>query len=91
MKAKQLLNKLDEILNDERHAQIEKYKSLKKILKGLRNEKAILKESLPQSPDMELQREMESRLRVISAQRKKGLKLLKDLKKEKKKNKKKEK
>lgn len=85
MKIKRLLDKLAGILNDERHAQIEKYKSLKKVLKALRIEKKILEETLAQTQDMELQHEIESRLKIISAQRTKGLKVLKDLKKEKKK------
>ena len=85
MKIKRLLDKLAGILNDERHAQIEKYKSLKKVLKALRNEKKILEETLAQTQDKELQHEIESRLKIISAQRTKGLKVLKDLKKEKKK------
>lgn len=85
MKIKRLLDKLAGILNDERHAQIEKYKSLKKVLKALRDEKKILEETLAQTQDKELQHEIESRLKIISAQRTKGLKVLKDLKKEKKK------
>jgi hypothetical protein len=85
VKIKLLLDKLAGILNDERHAQIEKYKSLKKVLKALRNEKKILEETLAQTQDKELQHEIESRLKIISAQRTKGLKVLKDLKKEKKK------
>lgn len=87
MKIKHLLDKLAGILNDERHAQIEKYKSLKKVLKALRNEKKILEETLTQTQDMELKHEIESRLKIISAQRTKGLKVLKDLKKERKKEK----
>lgn len=87
MKIKRLLDKLAGILNDERHAQIEKYKSLKKVLKALRNEKKILEETLAQTQDMELQHEIESRLKIISAQRTKGLNVLKDLKEEKKKKK----
>lgn len=85
MKIKRLLDKLAGILNDERHAQIEKYKSLKKVLKALRDEKKILEETLAQTQEKELQHEIESRLKIISAQRTKGLKVLKDLKKEKKK------
>jgi hypothetical protein len=87
VKIKRLLDKLAGILNDERHAQIEKYKSLKKVLKALRSEKKILEETLVQTQDMELQHEIESRLKIISAQRTKGLKVLKDLKKQKKKKK----
>ena len=84
MKIKRLLDKLSGILNDERKAQIEKYKSLKKVLKALRNEKVILEETLAQTNDEELQHEIQSRLQIISAQRKKGLKVLKELKEERK-------
>ena len=84
MKIKLLLDKLSGILNDERKAQIEKYKSLKKVLKALRNEKVILEETLAQTNDEELQHEIQSRLQIISAQRKKGLKVLKELKEERK-------
>lgn len=85
MKVKILLDKLAGILSDERKAQIKKYKSLKKILKALRNEKAILGETLAQTSDEDTRHEIESRLKVISAQRKKGLEVLKELKKERKK------
>jgi hypothetical protein len=84
VKIKLLLDKLSGILNDERKAQLEKYKSLKKVLKALRNEKVILEETLAQTNDEELQHEIESRLQIISAQRKKGLKVLKEPKKERK-------
>jgi hypothetical protein len=84
VKIKRLLNKLSGILNDKRKAQIKKYKSLKKVLKALRNEKTILQETLARTNDKELQHEVESRLQIISAQRKKGLKVLKELKKERK-------
>jgi len=84
VKIKRLLDKLSGILNDERKKQIEKYKSLKKVLKALRNAKVILEETLAQTNDEELQHEIESRLQIISAQRKKGLKVLKDLKRKRK-------
>jgi hypothetical protein len=84
VKIKLLLDKLSGILNDDRQAQMEKYKSLKKVLKALRNEKAILQETLAQTDDKDLQHDIESRLQIVSAQRKKGLKVLKDLKEERK-------
>jgi hypothetical protein len=84
VKIKLLLDKLSGILNDDRQAQMEKYKSLKKVLKALRNEKVILKEALAQTDDKELQHDIESRLQIVSAQRKKGLKVLKELKEERK-------
>ena len=84
MRIKQLLDKLFEILDEERQAQLEKYKSLKKVLKALREEKSDLEVSLEKTRDEEIRHNIESRLKVVSAQRKKGLKLLKDLKRERK-------
>ncbi|MDX2416092.1 MAG: hypothetical protein QNK19_01380 [Xanthomonadales bacterium] len=84
MRIKQLLDKLSEILDEERQAQLEKYKSLKKVLKALREEKSDLEVFLEKTEDEEIRHNIESRLKVVSAQRKKGLKLLKDLKKERK-------
>ena len=84
VRIKQLLDKLSGILDEERQAQLEKYKSLKKVLKALRVEKTNLEDSLEKAEDEEARHNIESRLKVVSAQRKKGLKLLKDLKKERK-------
>ena len=85
MKVKALLDKLAGILNDERHAQIEKYKSLKKVLKALRKEKVVLEETLDDTENAESRHRIKSRLKVVSAQREKGLKVLKELKEERKK------
>ena len=82
MKTAELLNKLKDILSAERKAQIKKYDSLKKVLKSLRVEKRRLKEQLAAARDEEERQEIESRLAVVSKQRKKGLKVLKELKKE---------
>jgi hypothetical protein len=82
MKTAELLNKLRGILSAERKAQIKKYDSLKKVLKSLRVEKRRLKEELAAARDEEERQEIESRLTVVSKQRKKGLKVLKELKKE---------
>lgn len=82
MKTAELLNKLRDILSAERKAQIKKYDSLKKVLKSLRFEKRRLKEELATARDEEERQEIESRLTVVSKQRKKGLKVLKELKKE---------
>jgi len=86
MKAKKLLNKLKDILSDERKAQLTRYSSLKKVLKSLRNEKIRLEMKLAEARNEEDREEIASRLEVISAQRKKGLQLLKELKKERKNN-----
>jgi predicted phage-related endonuclease len=84
MKIQKLLNKLKDILNAERQAQLEKYKSLKKVLKSLRSEKKGLEKRLSETTDEEQRQELSSRLKVISMQRKKGIKLLKELKEERK-------
>jgi hypothetical protein len=84
MKAKKLLDNLKDILNAERHAQLAKYSSLKKVLKALRVEKTRLKKELAEASDENEQQEIAIRLKVISVQRKKGLTVLKELKKERK-------
>jgi hypothetical protein len=82
MKTKKLLKKLKEILSAERKAQRNKYDSLKKVLKSLRTEKRRLKAELASTSDEQEKREIESSLVIVSEQRKKGLKVLKELKKE---------
>jgi len=82
MKVKKMLNKLKDILSDERKAQMKKYSSLKKVLKSLRAEKSRLELEIKQEQHEDARLELKSRLKVISAQRKKGIKVLKELKKE---------
>jgi hypothetical protein len=87
MKRRKLLNKLKDILNADRQAQLEKYKSLKKVLKALRLEKKGLEKELSDTTDEERRQEISSKLKVISMQRKKGLIVLKELKEERQRNK----
>jgi len=84
MKLQKRLSKLKDILNADRQVQLEKYKSLKKVLKSLRTEKKGLEKRLSDTTDEEQRQELSSRLRVISMQRKKGIRLLKELKEERK-------
>jgi len=84
MKAEKMLEKLKNILSAERHKQLEKYQSLKKVLKALRVEKRRYEDELLDETDEEARHELESRLKVISKQRNKGLKVLKELKEERK-------
>jgi hypothetical protein len=87
MKIQKLLDRLNDILNADRQAQLEEYKSLKKILKSLRIEKKGWEKKLSDTADEEKRREISSRLKVIAMQRKKGLTVLKELKKERRRNK----
>lgn len=82
MKAEKMLAKLKDILSAERQAQLEKYASLKKVLNALRDEKRKLEKELASETDETAQYEIASRLKVISKQRKKGLKVLQELKEE---------
>ncbi|MGB5490762.1 MAG: hypothetical protein WBM76_08055 [Woeseiaceae bacterium] len=82
MKYQKLLNKLKDILSAKRQAQLEKYSSLKKVLKSLRAEKKKMEIQMAGDIDDEARREITSKLKVISKQRKKGLKVLQELKKE---------
>jgi hypothetical protein len=82
MKAEKMLAKLKDILSAERQAQLEKYASLKKVLKALRDEKRKLEKELENETDEVAKHEVASRLKVISKQRKKGLKVLQELKEE---------
>lgn len=82
MNVSKLIDKLKDILSEERKAQLAKYSSLKKVLKSLKHEKNRLKDELENTRDEAYRRELESQLEIIKAQRKKGLKVLKKLKKE---------
>ena len=86
MKTDKMLDKLRNILSAKRHAQLEKYKSLKKVLKALRVEKRKFEKELASETDKAARQEISSRLKIISKQRRKGLKVLQELKKERKKN-----
>jgi len=88
MKAEKMLEKLKDILSAERHKQLEKYQSLKKVLKALRAEKRRYEEKLLSETDEEARHELASRLKVISKQRNKGLTVLKELKEERKRSRK---
>jgi len=61
---------------------LEKYSSLKKVLKALRAEKKRLEKELAEDIDEETTNEINSKLKFISKQRKKGVKVLQELKEE---------
>ena len=82
MNIQKRLNRLKDILDADRQAQLEKYRSLKKVLKSLRTEKKGLEKRLSDTTNEEQRQELSSRLKVISMQRKKGIRLLKELKEE---------
>ncbi len=82
MSTNKLLDKLKDILSGERQAQLEKYSSLKKVLKLLRVEKKRLEHELEKAKNDQAREDIETRLKIVSAQRKKGMNVLKELKRE---------
>lgn len=80
MKAKKMVSRLKDIMNAERKEQLARYESLKKVLESLRDEEIRLKEDLENIKDSELRKELNSHLEVIAAQRRKGLQVLKAIK-----------
>jgi len=84
MTTSKLLDKLRKLLDAEHKAQKAHYDALKNILQSLREKKKKLKAEMAQCDDELTRAEIRSRLNVISKQRKKGMRLLKDLKQERK-------
>ena len=85
MTANRLLDKLKNYLNAERRAQLTKYNSIKRILKKLKKKENALKDKLKKESTEKAQKQLKKEMDILSAQRKKGVKMLKELKEAKKK------
>jgi len=85
MKAAELLEKLKGYLGAERRAQIAKYDSIKRVLKKLKKKENALKDKLKKEHDEKARKRLQKEMDVLSAQRKKGVNVLKELKEAKKK------
>jgi hypothetical protein len=81
MKRKKLLRKIKELLSAKRRAQLAQYDSLVKVLHKLDKKEAALRESLKEEKDKKRSRELQHKIDVIEAQRKKGDKLRRKLEK----------
>ena len=79
MKTKKLLAKIRALLSADRRRQIAKYESLSKTLAKLAKKAASLREKLDGETDASRRAEIEHKLKVIKAQRKKGKKLKAEL------------
>jgi hypothetical protein len=79
MKTKKLLSKLADLLNADRRAQIENVRCIKEILKKLKKKERDLKEKLDEEDDPDKRAEIDAKLRVIYAQRTKGVGILQEL------------
>ena len=79
MKTKKLISKLADFLNADRRAQLDHAKSIKEVLTKLKKKERDLKKKLQAEDDPEKRAEIDAKLRVIYAQRGKGVSILKDL------------
>ncbi|CAK8723124.1 30S ribosomal protein S15 [Candidatus Electrothrix laxa] len=79
MGTEKLLDKLTNLLNAKRRKQKKKLNSLKKLLKKLKKRQEEHQELLVAKKDPEGRKRIERTLKVIYTQRKKGLKLYKDI------------
>lgn len=82
MSTDNLLKKLKNFVDTDRRERITKYESLKRLLEKLKKKQNLLKDKIQNESDEKAKKRIEEKMRVLKAQRKKGLKLLKDLKNE---------
>ena len=80
MKLNKLLERLTELTDADRSEQLKQYKQIKKTLKQLRSKQKELEQETASEEDSDRCKELEEKLKIVSAQRRKGLDLLKELK-----------
>lgn len=83
MKLNRILSKLNDILDDDRRAQLQEIEALKVSIKRLKNKYKEFEGQCESEVDEKKKAKLQEKINIIRAQRKKGLKLLKSLKKEK--------
>lgn len=80
MKSKKLLERVRHFLDADTKTQHEQIKSIRKILKQLKEKERELQDELDHEQDAEVQEALQNKLDVIYIQRKKGLDQIKRLK-----------
>ena len=80
MKLKKALRKLSQYLDADQREQLAQYDSIKKVLKKLKSKRNQLREKIELIEDDEERQQIQNKLDIVNAQRKKGVKLLKELK-----------
>ena len=81
MKTPKLIRKAKEYLNPEKAKEKHQVKSIKELLKKLKKKQQSLKDKLDKENDRKEKRRIETEINILKAQRSKGLKLLKKIKK----------
>ena len=84
MKTSRLFEIVNDILDADSRAQLREIKSLKAALAKLKHKARVLNKEADNEKDEARCKELKEKIDIICAQRKKGLKLLKELKKKKK-------
>lgn len=82
MKTNDLLKAVKNFVDSNRRERMAKYDSLKRLMKKLKTKQNSLKEKINTESDNKIKVRLEEELKVLKAQRKKGLRLLKELKSE---------
>lgn len=82
MKTNDLLKAVKNFVDSNRRERMAKYDSLKRLMKKLKTKQNSLKEKINKESDNKIKVRLEEELKVLKAQRKKGLRLLKELKSE---------
>jgi hypothetical protein len=80
MKTKKLLARLRDLLDAEASEQRREIASIREVLKALKEKERKLQGKLEKRPDREDREEIEGKLQVIYAQRKKGVERVRELK-----------
>lgn len=83
MKIKKLISQTEEFLNSDAHKRKEKKKHLKQVLQKLRAYEEELSQRLETETDPGKREKIERKIALAHAQRKKGVSILKTLKKKK--------
>lgn len=79
MATKKLLAKLSRFLDADRASQQKEIESIRKVLKKLKHKERDLREKLPKTPEGEERDNITAKLKVIYAQRRKGVDRVKEL------------
>lgn len=82
MKTRTLLEKLGHFLGENKASQREEIKSIREVLKKLKNKEKHLRDELEKDLDEDERHEIQTKLNVVHAQRLKGLDRVKELRAE---------
>jgi len=80
MKIKTLINRLNTFINAGKKKQRDQIVSIKIILKKLKSKELALKQKMHNEKDKKIRRHLQRELKIINAQRKKGLCMVKKVK-----------